>query len=76
MNGRLGIGLVGSGFNAGFHLQAFRAVREADVRGVWSPDPAKPYGWVARLYFYLQAILGWTLSLLAVAGFSGLVRIR
>ncbi|HEU5468417.1 MAG TPA: Gfo/Idh/MocA family oxidoreductase [Steroidobacteraceae bacterium] len=37
---RLGIGLVGSGFNAGFHLQAFRAVRDADVRGVWSPNPA------------------------------------
>jgi predicted dehydrogenase len=38
---RLGVGLIGSGFNAGFHLRAFRAVREGDVRGVWSPDPAK-----------------------------------
>ncbi len=35
--GRLGVGLVGSGFNAGFHLRAFRAVREADVLGIWSP---------------------------------------
>ena len=35
----LGIGLIGSGFNARFHLQAFRAVREADVRGIWSPNP-------------------------------------
>lgn len=35
--GRLGIGLIGSGFNAGLHLQAFRAVRDADVLGVWSP---------------------------------------
>lgn len=35
---RLGIGLVGSGFNAKFHLQAFVAVREADVLGVWSPN--------------------------------------
>ncbi|MGH8129422.1 MAG: Gfo/Idh/MocA family protein [Steroidobacteraceae bacterium] len=34
---RLGVGLIGSGFNAGFHLQAFRAVRDADVLGVWSP---------------------------------------
>ena len=31
---RLGIGFVGSGFNARFHMQAFRAVRDADVRGV------------------------------------------
>jgi predicted dehydrogenase len=35
---RLGIGIVGSGFNARFHLQAFQAVRDADVLGVWSPD--------------------------------------
>jgi predicted dehydrogenase len=35
----LGVGLIGSGFNAHFHLRAFRAVRDADVRGVWSPNP-------------------------------------
>ncbi|MGH8263050.1 MAG: Gfo/Idh/MocA family protein, partial [Steroidobacteraceae bacterium] len=35
---RLGVGLIGSGFNARFHLQAFRAVRDAEVRGVWSPN--------------------------------------
>jgi predicted dehydrogenase len=33
----LGIGLIGSGFNARFHLQAFTGVRDADIRGVWSP---------------------------------------
>ena len=39
MNGkRLGIGIIGSGFNARFHMQAFRAVRDADVLGVWSPN--------------------------------------
>jgi predicted dehydrogenase len=35
---RLGVGIVGSGFNARFHLQAFRGVRDADIRGVWSPN--------------------------------------
>jgi predicted dehydrogenase len=35
---RLGIGFVGSGFNARFHMQGFRAVRDADVLGVWSPN--------------------------------------
>jgi predicted dehydrogenase len=34
---RLGIGIIGSGFNARFHLQAFVGVRDADVAGVWSP---------------------------------------
>src|SRR5688572_5232271 len=37
--GRLGVGFIGSGFIAKFHLQAFRAVRDADVLGVWSPNP-------------------------------------
>jgi len=35
---RLGVGFVGSGFNARFHLQAFQGVRDADVLGVWSPN--------------------------------------
>ena len=34
----LGIGFVGSGFNARFHIQSFGGVRDADVRGVWSPN--------------------------------------
>ena len=36
---RLGIGMVGSGFNAKFHLLGFVGVRDADVLGVWSPNP-------------------------------------
>ena len=35
---RLGIGFIGSGFNARFHMQGFRHVRDADVLGVWSPN--------------------------------------
>ncbi len=38
MTKRLGIGIVGSGFNARFHLQGFVGVREADVMGIWSPN--------------------------------------
>ena len=37
MTAPLGIGFIGSGFNARFHIQAFRGVRDAEVRGVWSP---------------------------------------
>jgi predicted dehydrogenase len=36
--GRLGIGFIGSGFITRFHMQSWIAVREADVRGVWSPN--------------------------------------
>ena len=35
---RLGVGFIGSGFNAKFHFQAWRGVRDADVLGVWSPN--------------------------------------
>ena len=40
MGKRLGVGFVGSGFNARFHLQGWSGVRDADVLGVWSPDNA------------------------------------
>ncbi len=37
-NNRLGIGFIGSGFIAKFHIQSFVSVRDADVLGVWSPS--------------------------------------
>jgi predicted dehydrogenase len=37
----LGVGFIGSGFNARFHLQAFTGVRDAEVRGVWSPNDGR-----------------------------------
>ncbi len=36
----LGIGFIGSGFVTRFHIQSFVAVRDAEVRGVWSPNAA------------------------------------
>jgi predicted dehydrogenase len=35
---RLGVGFVGSGFIARFHMLGWRGVRDADVLGVWSPN--------------------------------------
>ena len=35
---RLGVGFVGSGFNTKFHIRGWVGVRDADVRGVWSPN--------------------------------------
>ena len=39
-NKRLGVGFIGSGFITKFHLQAWQAVRDADVLGIWSPNAA------------------------------------
>jgi predicted dehydrogenase len=36
---RLGIGFIGSGFIARFHIQSFVGVRDADILGIWSPNP-------------------------------------
>lgn len=38
MTERLGVGFIGSGFNAKFHMLGWRGVRDGDVRGVWSPN--------------------------------------
>ncbi len=40
MTRRLGIGFIGSGFITRFHIRSWEAVRDADVRGVWSPTRA------------------------------------
>jgi len=37
-NSRLGVGFIGSGFNARFHMLSWPGVRDADVLGVWSPN--------------------------------------
>jgi predicted dehydrogenase len=39
-NKRLGVGFIGSGFNARFHMRGWVGVRDADVLGVWSPQRA------------------------------------
>jgi predicted dehydrogenase len=36
---RLGVGFIGSGFVARFHIRSWVAVRNADVRGIYSPNP-------------------------------------
>ena len=43
----LGIGFIGSGFNARFHIQSFVGVRDAEVRGVWSPNAKNAEGTAA-----------------------------
>jgi predicted dehydrogenase len=40
-SGRLGVGFIGSGFITRFHIRSWVGVRDADVRGVWSPSPGR-----------------------------------
>ena len=45
---KLGVGFIGSGFVAKFHLEAWRGVRDADVLGVYSPNAAHAEETAAR----------------------------
>ena len=40
MAGRLGVGFIGSGFITKFHIRSWEAVRDADIRGIYSPNRA------------------------------------
>lgn len=59
-----------------YSLDNLFQLMELDQKSFWRPDQNKPWGGMAIAYFYFQTIVGWVLSLLAVAGFSGLVKSR
>ncbi|MFM8746651.1 MAG: hypothetical protein ACKOED_08300 [Aestuariivirga sp.] len=62
-------------FNASMYsLDTLFPVLEIGQKSYWRPDPDKPWGAAVMAYYYFQALVGWALSLLAIAGFSGLVR--
>src|SRR5262249_36593481 len=35
----LGVGFIGSGFITRFHIKSWVGVRDADILGIWSPNP-------------------------------------
>lgn len=45
-----------------------------EMQEFWIPDESIPYGRWARRYLWVHITFGWALSLLAVAGFSGLIK--
>lgn len=59
-----------------YSLDVLIPVVEIDQKSYWRPDQTKPWGRMTAAYFYVQSIFGWVLGLLAIAGFSGLVKSR
>lgn len=57
-----------------YSLDTLLPVLDVGQKSFWRPNPSQPGGKAAIGYFYFQSIVGWALSLLAVAGFSGLVK--
>lgn len=59
-----------------YSLDVLLPVLEIGQKAHWRPDPSKPNGSFTLYYYFFQSVVGWALSLLAVAGFSGLVKSR
>ena len=59
-----------------YSLDVLLPAMEIGQQTHWSPDVRKPWGSAGRGFLYLPVIMGWVLSLLAVAGFSGIVKTR
>jgi hypothetical protein len=59
-----------------FSLDTLFPVVEIGQKAYWRPDPSQAWGNFAKIYYYFEASIGWVLSLLAVAGFSGIVKSR
>ncbi|PWK68989.1 hypothetical protein [Aminobacter sp. AP02] len=57
-----------------YSLDSLLPVMEIGQKEYWRPDPSQPNGVLTLNYYYFQSVVGWALSLLAVAGFSGLVK--
>jgi hypothetical protein len=59
-----------------FSLETLFPILEIGQKAFWRPNSSQPGGAVVMAFFYFQSLIGWALSLLAVAGFSGLVKSR
>ncbi len=59
-----------------FSLETLFPILEIGQKAFWRPDSSQPGGAFVIAFFYFQSLIGWALSLLAVAGFSGLVKSR
>jgi hypothetical protein len=57
-----------------YSLDVLLPVLSIGQKEYWRPDSKKPNGTFILQYYFLQSVIGWALSLLAVAGFTGLVK--
>ncbi|MEM9010350.1 MAG: hypothetical protein AAGE18_03930 [Pseudomonadota bacterium] len=57
-----------------YSLDSLLPIVNFGMQSHWTPDEDTALGAWARVYLWVHIVLGWALSLLAVAGFSGLVK--
>ncbi len=62
-------------FNAGVYaLDVLLPLVQVEQQVHWVPDEDRPFGRFAKGLVYFEIIMGWVLSLLAVAGLSGIIK--
>ncbi len=62
-------------FNAWMYaLDAILPALDTGQQAYWAPDTRTAWGYAGKAYGYFLTAAGWALSLLAVAGFSGIVK--
>ncbi len=59
-----------------FSLETLFPILEIGQKAFWRPNSSQPGGTAVIVFFYFHSLIGAALSLLAVAGFSGLVKSR
>jgi hypothetical protein len=59
-----------------FSLETLFPILEIGQKTFWRLNSSEPGGMFVMGFFYFQSLIGWALSLLAVAAFSGLVKSR
>ncbi|MEM6489341.1 MAG: hypothetical protein AAF677_13920 [Pseudomonadota bacterium] len=57
-----------------YAADTFLPIVDLHQQEYWTPNRDTWEGWTGRGYLWLHILLGWALSLLAVAGFSGIVK--
>lgn len=57
-----------------YSLDVLLPVLSIGQKEFWRANSLKPTGTFTLRYYFFQSVIGWALSLLAVAGFSGLVK--
>lgn len=57
-----------------YALDAVLPALETGQQEFWAPDTRTAWGYAGKAYGYFLTLAGWALSLLAVAGFSGIVK--
>jgi hypothetical protein len=57
-----------------YSLDTLLPVLAMGQKAYWRPNPQEPGGRFTINYYYFQSVIGWILSLLAITGFSGLVK--